>query len=147
MSLHKAVSKIVERMEKRSKKLLQEGHDTSSLILDSFVDQLHTALEASGDTAPPIPPNDNIAATAFHHKMIAEARKEFKRNASESIPEREEFNELSTKECVGGPAHGDQVVVNPTMPVGAKMFVMGKVYQLQEDNKLHYADKGNIELA
>ena len=150
MGLQDAVQEIVARMEARGDKYAKEGHEILSLTIGSFVDQLKTALKASEGTssASSFPINDDLSATAFHHRMVEQARLEMKKSKSEQEVNKEESYGDSMRECVGGPANGDMVVVDPTMPVGANMYVLGKVYQLREDGKLHYDEppKSNILL-
>lgn len=46
----------------------------------------------------------------------------------------------NTAELVGSGLDGDMVEIDPKMPIGAKMLIADKVWQLRDDRKLHHVE-------
>ncbi len=77
-----------------------------------------------------------------HRHFIEEAKKEF-RKGKESIPQKE--NSVRMVEVVGGPSDSVMFSIDTEVPVGTKTFVAGAVYELEQDDKLHYREQETLK--
>lgn len=137
MSLYDAIAEIAEDMEKEASSWHPEFCMGLDKVVRGFVRQLRTALKAAGNAPPltsfPIAPLQS--AQSQHFSAIEDAKKEFRKSKLQ------EEGEVISVLLVGGPGDGICVPVAPeTAPVGSKTGVMGAVYEMKEDGKLHFVD-------
>lgn len=62
---------------------------------------------------------------------------EFQVKIKEQAQREESLGELMT-ELVGGPLEGDNITRPAKMPLGARTNIAGSIYELKEDNRLHF---------
>lgn len=134
MSLADAVLDIAQEMEKAA----DEGEQMLDLhaALCTYASQLRLVVKAAG--GPPtltVPPGFTMGADGKVHLANRDLRKPEPKDDSKGIGK-------GMVEIADGPMSDDVstlMEIDPSMPVGAKMFIGSYVYQLGGDGKLHYA--------
>ena len=155
MSLAAAVNVIVEAMEKKAASLNTEH--PAVMMLEGFAAQFRIAVTASGEGEFPrhrerqvIDPGadwDGDSLSAFGQRLregpppqqAPRMQRAVERLGGQLRSEDNVGERMAL--CVGGPADGDTVPLNPQMPEGAYTVVGGGVYQLRKDGQVHYDEE------
>jgi hypothetical protein len=108
-------------------------------VLGAFAAQLRIAVKAAEGPAPaPTLPQQTYVPS--HREMIERAKEEFRKKRAGGSPQPTPESEGGRMaEVLDGPSGGVMVAVDGGMPVGARMFVAGEVYEMGTDGKLHFA--------
>ena len=129
MSLSEAVLEIVGEMEEtESATSMERIYHILSEKVRSWAKQLRRAVKAAEGSVPA--KNEMMESL----KALAQDREErLKKQAQEDVSAANTSMVLVAE----GPSKDLFVVVDPQMPVGAKMFVEGRVHELKADRKLY----------
>lgn len=122
---------------------LMKGEQVSEVIFKSWVSNLKTVVNMIPDEKQFINPPNNTITDLVKNTPFPKLNPPTKETKALRIEDN--FGEKMVL-CEGGANDGVMVPVSSKMPIGAKTFIIGEVYILQESGKLLYSKEETEKL-